>query len=74
MKAKIMNIANRSMPVDGTEITLKPGQECETSITQRIKYLINNKFFKVVKKVAKPLKTNPFKETKADQKPTEEDK
>jgi len=45
MKHRIKNIANRIIPVDGTNLKPKPEQIVKAEITPRIQYLINNKFF-----------------------------
>ena len=45
MKHRIKNIANRTIPIDGTKLKPKPEQIVKAEITPRIQYLINNKFF-----------------------------
>lgn len=45
VKHKLKNIANRPIPVDGTNLKPNPGQIVEAEITTRNKYLIQNKFF-----------------------------
>jgi len=44
-KHKLKNIANRTMPVDGTDLTPGHGEVVEAEITPRLLYLIKNKFF-----------------------------
>lgn len=43
VKHEIKNIANRIIPVE--EFNPKPGQTVEVELTDRIRYLIKNKFF-----------------------------
>ena len=45
MKHKIKNIANRPIPVDGTDLIPEPGEIVEAEITSNLEAKIKNKFF-----------------------------
>lgn len=45
VKHKIKNIANRALPVDGTNFIPESGQIVEAEITPRLKNMIQNRFF-----------------------------
>ncbi len=45
MKHKLKNIANRQIPVDGTDLRPASGEIVEAEITERLKQMIKNKFF-----------------------------
>ena len=58
MKHKLKNIANRPIPVDGTDLNPMPGEIVEAEITNKLKYMIKNKFFEdlgIVEEKAKPI-------------------
>ncbi len=46
IKHRLENIANRAVPVDGTDFKPEPGQIVEAEITPRLEYMIKNHFFR----------------------------
>lgn len=44
-KHRLKNIANRPIPVDGTDLKPVSGEIVEAKITKKLKYMIKNKFF-----------------------------
>ncbi len=45
-KHRLENIANRAIPVDGTEFMPEPGQIVEAEITPKLKKMIKDGFFR----------------------------
>jgi len=61
VKHRIRNIANRPVPVDGTNMKPMPGQIVKAEITPKLKSMIQNKFFEdlgevpEIRKISKPI-------------------
>lgn len=45
VKHKLKNIANRPIPISGTDLIPIPGEIVKVELTERLIYLIKNKFF-----------------------------
>ena len=69
MKHRIKNIANRTIPIDGTKLKPKPEQIVKAEITPRIKYLINNKFFEDLGEIEEVKKKEEEEEEKINKIP-----
>ena len=53
MEHKLENIANRAIPVDGTDLIPEPGEIVQAEITPRLQYMIKNNFFKDLGEIKK---------------------
>jgi len=70
VKHRIRNIANRPVPVDGTNMKPMPGQIVKAEITPKLKSMIQNKFFedlgevpeRIVKEIKRKKKAKKIKE------------
>jgi len=70
MKHRIKNIANRPIPVDGTNLKPKPEQIVKAEMTPKLEYMIKNKFFEDLGEVE--VKKEEVKKEEKEEKTEEE--
>lgn len=62
MKHRLKNIANRPIPLEGTDVIPEPGEVAEVEMNDRNRYLVKNKFYEDLGEVELKESTPPKEE------------